>query len=105
MRRDSTFKLRGQFYEAPPQFEGETIELRFDPLDLSQVEIHFQGQAQAMARPVDAVVKAQLPSRKSVPAPPPEPTGINFVELLEQKHRQVSPGREHDQDAEDKDTE
>ncbi|HVR25876.1 MAG TPA: DDE-type integrase/transposase/recombinase [Candidatus Polarisedimenticolia bacterium] len=105
VRRDSTFKLRGQFYEAPPQFEGETIEVRFDPLDLSQLEIYFQGEAQGMARPVDAVVNAQLPSLKSVPATPPEPTGINFVELLEQKHRRVSPGKEHDKDAEDKDKE
>lgn len=106
VRRDSTFKLRGQFYEAPPQFEGETIEIRFDPLDLSQLEIYVQGEARGMARPVDAVVNAQLPSLKSVPAAPSlEPTGINFVELLEQKHRQVSAGGEHDKDAEDKDKE
>jgi putative transposase len=101
VRRDSTFKLRGQFYEAPPHLEGETMEVRFDPLDLSQVEIYFRGEAQGMARPVDAVVNAQLPSIKSVAVPSPEPTGINFVELLEQKHRQVSPGKEHDQHKED----
>jgi putative transposase len=101
VRRDSTFKLRGQFYEAPPHLEGETIEVRFDPLDLSQVEIYFRGEAQGMARPVDAVVNAQLPSIKSVAAPSPEPTGINFVELLKQKHWQVSPGKEHDPDKED----
>ena len=98
VRRDSTFKLRGQFYEAPPQLEGETIEVRFDPLDLSQVEIYFRGEAQEVARPVDPVVNAQLPSLKSVPTPRPQPTGINFVELLEQKHQLVSPGKEHDQD-------
>ena len=87
VRRDSTFKLRGQFYEAPSHLEGETIEVRFDPLDRSQVEIYFHGEAQAMARPVDAVVNAQLPSSKSAPAPPAQPTGISFVELLQQKHR------------------
>jgi putative transposase len=85
VRRDSTFMLRGRFYEVPPQFAGQTIEVRFDPLDLSQVEIYFAGEAQAVARPVDAVVNALLPSRKSLPAPAPEPTGINFVELLEKK--------------------
>ena len=86
VRRDSTFKLRGQFYEAPSHLEGETIEVRFDPLDLSQVEIYFHGEAQGMARPVDAVINSQLPSTKSAPAPPPPPTGISFVELLQQKH-------------------
>jgi putative transposase len=98
VRRDSTFMLRGQFYEAPPQFAGQTIEVRFDPLDLSQVEIYCEGEAQAVARPVDAVVNAQLPSRKPVPAPAPEPTGINFVELLEEKKPQPSAEQEHDKD-------
>jgi putative transposase len=101
VRRDSTFMLRGEFYEAPPQFAGETIEVRFDPLDLSQVEIYFQGEAQAMARPVDAVVNAQLPSRQPMLAPAPKPTGINFVELLEQKKQLAEPEKEHDQDQED----
>ena len=85
VRRDSTFLLRGHFYEAPPQVAGETIEVRFDPLDLSQVEIYFQGQAQGLARLVDAVVNAKLPSPTPAPSPTPEPTGINFVELLQQK--------------------
>ena len=88
MRRDSTFLLCGHFYEAPPQVAGETIEVRFDPLDLFQVEIHFQGQAQGLARLVDAVVNAKLPSPKPTPLPTPEPTGINIVELLQQKKRQ-----------------
>ncbi|HEX2710860.1 MAG TPA: DDE-type integrase/transposase/recombinase [Candidatus Acidoferrales bacterium] len=85
VRRDSTFLLGGHFYEAPPQLASETIEARFDPLDLSQVEIYFQGQAQGSARLVDAVVNAKLPSPKPAPSPTPEPTGINFVELLQRK--------------------
>jgi len=104
VRRDSTFRLRGKFCEAPSQLEGETIEVRFDPLDLSQVEIYFQGEAQGVARPVDPVVNAQLPSLKSVATPRPQPTGINFVELLEQKHQPAVPapesssGKEQDED-------
>lgn len=86
VRRDSTFLLRGHFYEAPPQFAGEIIEARFDPLDPSPVEIYCQGQAQGIARVVDAVVNAQLPSAKSTSSPAPQPTGINFVELLQQKN-------------------
>src|ERR1700747_2571862 len=96
VRRDSTFMLRGRFYEVPPQFAGQTIEVRFDPLDLSQVEIYFAGEAQAVARPVDAVINARLPSRKALPAPAPEPTGINFVELLEEKKPLPSADKEHD---------
>lgn len=85
VRRDCTFLLHNRFYEAPPHLPGQTIEVRFDPLDANQVEIYFQGQPQGTARLVDPVINAQLPSAKrSVPAEP-EPTGINFVELLQQK--------------------
>jgi hypothetical protein len=56
-------------------------------LDLAEVEIYFQGQAQGLARLLDAVVNAKLPSPKPAPSPTPEPTGINFVELLQQKKR------------------
>src|SRR5260370_35341037 len=84
-RRVSSFLSLGAFYEAPPQFAGGTLEVRFDPLDLCEVEIYVGGEAQTMARRVDPVLNAQLPSRKPLPGPAPVPTGINFVEFLAQK--------------------
>jgi hypothetical protein len=57
--------------------------VRFDPLDAAFVEIYFQGKPHGVARLVDPVVNGQLPSPKPAnDAPRPEPTGINFVELL-----------------------
>lgn len=88
VRRDCTFLLQNRFYEAPAHLAGQTVEVRFDPLDPAQVEIYFQGQPQGTVRPVDPVVNAQLPSRKASAAAAPEPTGINFVELLHQKKDQ-----------------
>jgi putative transposase len=85
VRRDSTFMLHKHFYEVPAHLAGEKIEVRFDPFDLSQIEIYFQGQEQGWVRAVDPVVNAQLPDRKAAASPVPEPTGINFVELLQQK--------------------
>jgi putative transposase len=85
VRRDCTFLLQSRFYEAPPHLAGQTIEVRFDPLDPAVVEIYFQGQPQGAARLVDPVINAQLPPTKSSTAAPPEPTGINFVELLKKK--------------------
>lgn len=85
VRRDCTFLLHSRFYEAPPHLSGETIEVRFDPLDADEVEIYFQGKLQGTARLVDPVINAQLlPVKRSAPAEP-EPTGINFVELLQKK--------------------
>ena len=82
VRRDCTFLLENRYYEAPPQLAGETVEVRFDPLDTTSVEIYFQGKSQGVARLVDPVVNGQLPSLKPVPPASPEATGINFVELL-----------------------
>ncbi|MGH9556194.1 MAG: DDE-type integrase/transposase/recombinase [Terriglobales bacterium] len=64
VRRDSTFLLQNRFFEAPPHLSGKRIEVRFDPLDLTQLEIYCEGQSQGVARLVDAVVNGQLPSRK-----------------------------------------
>jgi putative transposase len=82
VRRDCTFLLQNRFYEAPPHLAGERIEARFDPLDPVVVEIYFQGKPQSMARLVDAVVNGQLPYTKPAERAQPEPTGINFVDLL-----------------------
>jgi putative transposase len=85
VRRDSTFLLQHRFYEAPAHLVGQTVEVRFDPLDPADVEIYAQGQLQGRARPVDPVLNTQLPSAQPSPAAAPQPTGINFVELLRRK--------------------
>jgi putative transposase len=94
VRRDSTFLVHNRLFEAPPHLAGHTIEVRFDPVDAAQVEIWFQGQPQAAARPVDPVINGLLPSVRPATPPPPEPTGINFVELLQQKHHGGNDHRE-----------
>ena len=86
VRRDSTFMLHSHFYEVPPHLAGETVEVHFDPRDLSQVEIYFQGQSQGWARAVDPVVNAQLPGNKAEASPTPKPTGVNFIELLQKQN-------------------
>ena len=89
-----TFQLHNRLYEAPPDLAGHTVEARFDPLDAAQVEIWFQGQLETTARPVDPVVNGQLPSAKPAKAVEPEPTGINFVELLKRKKDGGKDGQE-----------
>lgn len=59
VRRDSTFLLNHRFFEAPPELVGQRIEARFDPLDLTHVEIWHSGKPAADARLVDAVVNGR----------------------------------------------
>ena len=59
VRRDSTFLLRHRFFEAPPHLAGKKIEVRFDPLDLTHLEIYYAGKPEGVARLVDAVVNGR----------------------------------------------
>jgi transposase InsO family protein len=59
VRRDSTFQLNNRFFEAPPLLAGTKIEARFDPLDLTHVEIYCDGKPEGVARLVDAVVNGR----------------------------------------------
>ena len=58
-RRDSTFLLRQRFFEAPPHLAGKKIEVRFDPLDLTHLEIYCAGKPEGVARLVDPVVNGR----------------------------------------------
>lgn len=44
------FKLEGQVFEAGLQWIRKTVDVRYDPLDLSSVEIWHQGQRQNLAK-------------------------------------------------------
>jgi putative transposase len=59
VRRDSTFLLRNRFFEAPPHLAGKKIEVRFDPLDLTHLEIYCAGKPEGVARLVDAVINGR----------------------------------------------
>jgi hypothetical protein len=65
VRRDSTFLLKNRFFEAPSHLAGKRIEVRFDPLDLTQPEIYSEGKPEGLARLVDGVLTGPLPSWKT----------------------------------------
>jgi hypothetical protein len=58
----------------------------FDRVDTATVEIYFHGELHGGAPLVNPTVNAQIASPKPVTPAAPEPTGINFVELLEKKN-------------------
>jgi hypothetical protein len=97
VRRDSTFLLHGCLYEAPAPLAGRMVEVRFDPVQQGgPVEVWWEGKLQASARPLDAVVNGQLPSPKPATPPAPQPTGINFVELVHQNQPENKPESEEE---------
>ena len=50
VRRDSTFLLQNRFFEAPSHLAGKRIEVRFDPLDLTQLEIFTRRASRKVSR-------------------------------------------------------
>jgi putative transposase len=88
VRRDSTFLLQKRFYEAPAHLVTQKVEVRFDPLDPSQADIYSGGIFQGAARIVDPVANGLWIASKPEPAPTPQPTGINYVELLHQQREE-----------------
>ena len=52
--------------------------------------MRHEGQLVATARPVDAIVNAQLPPTPKLEPQSGAPTGINYVELLQKHERSES---------------
>jgi putative transposase len=49
VRKDGHIELQGNSYQVDPRFQGRKLELRFDPFDLSQLELFLDGQSQGKA--------------------------------------------------------
>jgi putative transposase len=49
VRKDGHIELQGNSYQVDPRFKGRKLELRFDPFDLSHLELFLDGQSQGKA--------------------------------------------------------
>ena len=49
VRRDATLSLQGNRYQVETRYAGRTLELRFDPFDLSQIELSLDGTSLGLA--------------------------------------------------------
>ena len=49
VRRDATISLQGNRYQVETRYAGRTLELRFDPFDLSQIELSLDGTRLGLA--------------------------------------------------------
>ncbi len=64
-------------------------ELRYDPFDLSSLEIWFKGQFLAQAQPVHLQTGVQ-PGLTPEPVPPPPPrTGLDYLAMLRQERERL----------------
>ena len=86
--KTSMVSLHGNRYEVDPALVGRRVQLVFDPFDLSNVEVRFDG------REFGTAIGHQLSTHvhPKATAEPPEtldgmPTGIDYLALVEAEHQ------------------
>ena len=90
MRKDATLSLQGNRYQVEPHLAGRTLELRFDPFDLSQIELYLDGGVGDNARLGLATVVTQNRQRHlaverlaTEPPDPPKPkSSLDYLAAL-----------------------
>jgi putative transposase len=87
----ATVRFHGNVYEAGAQLAGRKVTLTYSPFDLAgaavPIRVSYRGTGYGTARPHvikrHAHPKVKTPPRAS--QPPAEPTGISYLQLLEDK--------------------
>ncbi len=91
--RTATVSLAGNRYSVEPALVGRRVELRFEPEDLSRIEVWHERRSWGAAVPfvIGRHVHRQVP--QAAPSPPPEPSGVDYLGLVEEQHDAETLGR------------
>jgi putative transposase len=84
----ATVSLQANSYEVDHALVGRTVELLFDPYDLSQIEVRYGGRPFGLAAPKRIGRHVHPAAQAEAAAAPPPATGIDYLALLEAEHRQ-----------------
>jgi putative transposase len=90
--KTATVSLAGNRYQVDPSLVGQHIELRYDPEDLTQLTVYMEGAAAGIATPL-VVGRHTHPAVPQAARPTPEPTGIDYLGLVQAAHEQATIGR------------
>jgi putative transposase len=92
VRKDGRIELQGNTYRVDPQFVGRQIELRFDPFDLSVLDVWMDGNGFGKANVVQQgrvahiAVERLLPS--AAPATAQPKTSLDYLAVLRAEYQQ-----------------
>jgi len=99
VRKDATLSLQGNRYQVEPQWAGRILELRFDPFDLSKVELYLDGTPLGLATVLVQNRQRHLAVERlaTEPPDPPQPkSSLDYLAALRaeyqaQQQRQLGP--------------
>jgi transposase InsO family protein len=89
VRKDGRIELQGNSYQVDSTFIGRTLELRFDPFDLSSLELWFDGRSigQATVTVQNRQRHIQVERLATQPPPTPKPaSSLDYLALLRQEY-------------------
>ena len=84
--KTATVRLHSNTYQVEPALAGRKVELVFDPFDLSFLRVRSDGQDAGTALPFQISRHSHPKARPEQPAPPPAPTGIDYIGLVDAAH-------------------
>jgi putative transposase len=82
VRKDATLSLQGNRYQVEPHLAGRTIELRFDPFDLSQIELYLDSTCLGLATVVVQNRQRHLAVERLATEPPDPPKPKSSLDYL-----------------------
>ena len=82
------FKLSGKVYDAGPAWAGQRVEIRFDPFDLTEVEVWQNGRRVGLAGELDLTAQREKLGADSPAGASPEVKGSRYLEVLAEKEKQ-----------------
>jgi putative transposase len=85
--KTGTVGMHGNTYEVDPELVGRQVDLIFDPLQLTEIEVRLDGRHRGQAVPLQ-IKRHVHPRAQPTPEKPTEPTGVNYLDLIEKRHDQ-----------------
>lgn len=82
VRRDATLSLQGNRYQVESRWSGRTLELRFDPFDLSQIELSLDGTPLGLATVLIQERQRHLAVEHLATEPPDPPKPKSSLDYL-----------------------
>jgi putative transposase len=90
VRKDATLSLQGNTYQVDPAYAGRTLELRFDPFDLAQVELYLEGRGLGPATVTTQGRQRHLAVQSlalSAPTPPKPKSSLDYLAALRAEYQ------------------
>jgi putative transposase len=92
--KTATVSLHNNVYQVDPVLIGRTVELVFDPFDLTDIEVRYHGRSYGTAVAFRIGRHAHPKARPEQPEPAvPAPTGIDYLRLVDAAHDATLAGR------------